>query len=40
LVYEGDALPQQAIVGRIAPSDGDDVVRGDPILFLESSSGG
>lgn len=39
LVYQGDALPEQAVVERIAPNDGDDVVRGDPILLLELSGG-
>ncbi len=38
LVYQGDALPEQATIERIVPNDGDDVVRGDPILVLESSS--
>ena len=37
LVYQGDSLPGQAKVAQILPSDGDDVVRGDPILLLESS---
>ena len=34
LVYQGDVLPDRAIVERIVPDDGDDVVRGDPILLL------
>ena len=37
LVYQGDALPAQATIERIVPDDGDDVVRGDPILILGSS---
>lgn len=38
LVYQGDALPPSAVIERIAPADGDDVVRGDVILMLRSSS--
>lgn len=38
LVYKGDSLPQQAVVEQIVPEDGDDVVRGDPILMLRSST--
>jgi acetyl-CoA carboxylase biotin carboxyl carrier protein len=34
LVYQGDALPEQAKVEKIVPSEGDDVVRGDVILIL------
>jgi acetyl-CoA carboxylase biotin carboxyl carrier protein len=34
LVYQGDTLPEQALVTEIVPNDGDDVVRGDPILRL------
>ncbi|MBW2402925.1 MAG: hypothetical protein JRF42_03760 [Deltaproteobacteria bacterium] len=34
LVYEGDALPDQAAVHEVLPKDGDDVVRGDVILAL------
>jgi acetyl-CoA carboxylase biotin carboxyl carrier protein len=37
LVYEGDALPKEAIIERIVPGDGDDVVRGDPILLLRAA---
>lgn len=37
LVYQGEALPAEATVDRIVPSDGDDVVRGDPILLLDTS---
>lgn len=36
LVYQGDALPTEAKVEKVVPSDGDDVVRGDPILMLAS----
>ncbi len=36
LVYEGDALPDQAAVQEVVPKDGDDVVRGDVILALRS----
>ncbi len=39
LVYEGDGLPTSAIVERIVPTDGDDVVRADPILLLASVEG-
>ena len=34
LVYQGEGLPERADVTEIVPSDGDDVVRGDPILRL------
>jgi acetyl-CoA carboxylase biotin carboxyl carrier protein len=37
LVYQGDGLPTHATVERILPKDGDDVVRGDPILLLDSA---
>jgi acetyl-CoA carboxylase biotin carboxyl carrier protein len=37
LVYQGDALPEQAKVEKIVPSEGDDVVRGDVILVLASA---
>lgn len=37
LVYQGDALPEQAVVEKIVPGEGDDVVRGDVILALGSS---
>jgi biotin carboxyl carrier protein len=36
LVYQGDALPEQAVVQEVAPKEGDDVVRGDVILALRS----
>lgn len=36
LVYEGDALPDQATVQEVVPKEGDDVVRGDVILALRS----
>jgi len=36
LVYQGDALPEQATVERVVPNEGDDVVRGDAILVLGS----
>ena len=36
LVYQGDGLPDRAIVGRVVPADGDDVVRGDAILALRA----
>lgn len=39
LVYQGDALPEQATVESIVPGEGDDVVRGDVILLLKSSVG-
>lgn len=38
LVYQGDALPDEAKVEKIVPSEGDDVVRGDVILALGSST--
>ena len=38
LVYEGDAVPNEAVIERIVPSDGDDVVRGDPILILSATA--
>lgn len=34
MVYQGDALPEEAIVERLVPEDGDDVARGDAILIL------
>ena len=37
LVYQGDALPEQAKVEKLVPGEGDDVVRGDVILVLASS---
>jgi acetyl-CoA carboxylase biotin carboxyl carrier protein len=37
LVYQGDALPERAVVEKIVPGEGDDVVRGDVILALGSS---
>ena len=37
LVYQGDGVPTSATVERIVPNDGDDVVRGDPILLLGSA---
>ena len=39
LVYQGDGLPDRATVERIVPNDGDDVVRGDPILLLLADEG-
>ena len=39
LVYQGDGLPSTATVARIVPGDGDDVLRGDPILLLEPVEG-
>jgi acetyl-CoA carboxylase biotin carboxyl carrier protein len=39
LVYQGETLPERATVERIVPSDGDDVVKGDPILLLAASEG-
>ncbi len=38
LVYQGDALPDEAKVETIVPKEGDDVVRGDVILALGSSA--
>jgi acetyl-CoA carboxylase biotin carboxyl carrier protein len=34
LVYQGDSMPESALVERIVPDDGDDVARGDVILVL------
>ncbi len=39
LVYQGDALPERATIAKIVPRDGDDVVRGDPILLLGEADG-
>jgi len=39
LVYQGDALPEQATVERILPSDGDDVTRGQVLLALAPAIG-
>ncbi|MEM7433895.1 MAG: biotin/lipoyl-containing protein [Myxococcota bacterium] len=36
LVYQGDGLPESAVVAAVLPKDGDDVVRGDALLTLES----
>jgi acetyl-CoA carboxylase biotin carboxyl carrier protein len=36
LVYQGEALPEEAKVEKIVPNEGDDVVRGDVILILAS----
>jgi acetyl-CoA carboxylase biotin carboxyl carrier protein len=36
LVYQGDALPDQATVREVVPNEGEDVVRGDVILALRS----
>ena len=36
LVYQGDGLPEVAVVDAIAPADGDDVVRGEVILALST----
>ncbi len=38
LVYQGEALPERALVVKIVPGEGDDVVRGDLILALGSST--
>jgi acetyl-CoA carboxylase biotin carboxyl carrier protein len=37
LVYQGDALPERAVVEKIVPGEGDDVVRGDVVLALGPS---
>lgn len=34
LVYQGDELPETAVVESVVPEDGDDVVRGDVLLAL------
>jgi acetyl-CoA carboxylase biotin carboxyl carrier protein len=34
LVYQGETLPAEAVVERIVPEDGADVVRGEPVLYL------
>jgi acetyl-CoA carboxylase biotin carboxyl carrier protein len=39
LVYQGEGLPSTAKVARIVPGDGDDVLRGDPILLLDPDEG-
>lgn len=38
LVYQGDGLPESATVEKVVPNEGDDVVRGDAILALRSST--
>lgn len=38
LVYQGETLPDRAVVERIVPEEGDDVARGDIILLLASNS--
>ncbi|MEM7137782.1 MAG: biotin/lipoyl-containing protein [Myxococcota bacterium] len=40
LVYQGDGLPESAVVAAVLPQDGDDVVRGDALLSLEPVDGG
>ena len=40
LVYQGDGLPQQAVVDRVVPEDGADVVRGEAILLLAAPEKG
>ena len=40
LVYQGDGLPQEAVVDRVVPEDGADVVRGDAILLLATPEKG
>lgn len=40
LVYQGEGLPDPAVVDEVVPNDGDDVVRGEPILRLAPSDGG
>ena len=37
LVYQGNGLPETAVVDAIVPADGDDVVRGEVILALSTS---
>jgi len=39
LVYQGELLPESAVVQKILPNDGDDVVRGDVILALRPDGG-
>lgn len=39
LVFQGESLPASAVVQKILPSDGDDVVRGDVILTLKPTRG-
>lgn len=39
LVYQGESLPESAVVQKILPNDGDDVVRGDVILALKPAGG-
>ncbi|MGB5809260.1 MAG: biotin/lipoyl-containing protein, partial [Polyangiales bacterium] len=39
LVYQGNDLPESAVVKAVVPADGDDVVRGDVILALEPVDG-
>lgn len=39
LVYQGESLPESAVVQKILPNDGDDVVRADVILALKPGHG-
>ncbi|KPK14077.1 MAG: hypothetical protein AMJ62_14100 [Myxococcales bacterium SG8_38] len=39
LVYQGESLPERALIERIVPWDGDDVARGDVILLLAPTTG-
>lgn len=38
-VYQGDGLPERVTVAEVVPADGDDVVRGEPILRLAPHDG-
>ena len=40
LVYQGEGLPEQAVVEKVVVNDGDDVVRGEPILRLAPNDAG
>jgi acetyl-CoA carboxylase biotin carboxyl carrier protein len=40
LVYQGEGLPERVVVAEIVPADGDDVVRGEPILRLAPADEG
>jgi len=39
LVYQDESLPDSAVVRKVLPNDGDDVIRGDVILELKPAGG-
>ena len=39
LVYQGEGMPERAVIEEIVAKDGDDVVRGEPVLRLAPYDG-